>query len=116
MPEIEELFTLATSDFETADTYFKETQDVLYALKAKLQDCSERLAKLAHDESQFYARSDKPPDNSQPPDGNGARDAAATFDAKLEVCFKQLAKLAKDKSAGGSALTTNRKARHKVSP
>lgn len=111
MPEIDELFTLAASDFETADTYFKETQDVLYALKAKLKDCSERLTKLANNGSQIYVKSDKPLDNSQPPGGNSAEDAAPTFNEKLEVCFNHLAKLAADKSAGGST----RKEVHKAS-
>jgi hypothetical protein len=102
MPEIDELFTLAASDFETAEAYFKEMEDVLSALKAKLDDCSERLAELAYNESPLCVKSDKSIDSTPPPDRNNAEGEPKAFDDELEIYFNHLAKLSTEKIVSNS--------------
>ena len=111
MPEIDELFKLAASDFETADSYFKEIEAVLYTLKAKLDDCSERLARLAHEETIFVVKSDNSIDNSQPSDTKITEEAVHAISDKLEVCFNQLAKFSADKFVDDCPTTDNEELR-----
>ena len=108
MLDVDEVFILAACDFETAGAFFKETEDVLYALKVKLDACSERLAELAHNEPIFSVKSDKSVDSTQPPDSNSAEDTPQAFEDKFEVCFNHLTKLSTDKSVSDSQPLTAR--------
>ena len=48
MPEIDEYFNLATSNFSIAEERFKETEDALLTCKKRLGDCLERMRKLPY--------------------------------------------------------------------
>ena len=100
MPETDEYFALAASDLSSAGARFKETEDALYALKATLDDCIKRLARLTNEECRSGSQSDE--HDHQPFTGANAEEATRAAGDKLEVCFNRLARLSTDKLAGAS--------------
>ena len=51
MPELDDYFRMVASEFDTAIVHFKDVEDTLLDLEVKLENCLERLKKLARDES-----------------------------------------------------------------